>query len=472
MASEQPLPMPAKAEVHEAPAPTPKHRACDECRSRKLACTKEPDGCSRCKREAITCHYSPQKQMGRPRKRPREDNEPKSGTPAEEPAAKTAMAEAPPNVADPGMALIDLLLGEENLYDMSSSLDFMGLSTEAQVPDFHLPMETPKESQDQYQFSWGGDVGNFDFGPSDQVQGFSNSDYDLDSFLAATEPSPPVEQVPALSPHNSNYASTPDSPATTTNYTSVTAASPALPTQRCGCSGALYLALTSLHSLEKDVTGAVRQARLAAKTAYEVVNCSVCAPTIEQLPLITAPIAMQAFQNKMLLGTLIPSIVHAYSTILRMADAESQAARAERRQLVFKLNDLGGIWGGISGGGPGNGCNATQQYNFREMDPTLWRLTVRALLKLDVYGLSHNVMMGDEYGGPREPFHLGLRDIVNLMDAKSKARHAFMDSMVANGVALPDCSSTGLQTHKQGETPTCQKIIDIARQSIDNLVIP
>ncbi|GKT55109.1 C6 finger domain-containing protein [Colletotrichum tofieldiae] len=38
-------------------------------RSRKLACTKEPDGCSRCKRERLRCVYSPQKQMGRPRKR-------------------------------------------------------------------------------------------------------------------------------------------------------------------------------------------------------------------------------------------------------------------------------------------------------------------------------------------------------------------------------------------------------------------
>ncbi|KAJ2968190.1 hypothetical protein NQ176_g9301 [Zarea fungicola] len=47
---------------------TPKHRACDECRSRKLACSKEADGCSRCRREGIACYYSPQKPMGRPRK--------------------------------------------------------------------------------------------------------------------------------------------------------------------------------------------------------------------------------------------------------------------------------------------------------------------------------------------------------------------------------------------------------------------
>ncbi|KAG7112278.1 Fusaric acid cluster transcription factor FUB10 like protein [Verticillium longisporum] len=46
-----------------------KHRACDECRTRKLACSKEPDGCSRCCKEGIICVYSAQKPMGRPRKR-------------------------------------------------------------------------------------------------------------------------------------------------------------------------------------------------------------------------------------------------------------------------------------------------------------------------------------------------------------------------------------------------------------------
>ncbi|KAI9903057.1 hypothetical protein N3K66_002409 [Trichothecium roseum] len=58
-----------KGAVPPAAGGVPKHRACDECRSRKLACTKEPEGCSRCRREGIACHYSPQKPMGRPRKR-------------------------------------------------------------------------------------------------------------------------------------------------------------------------------------------------------------------------------------------------------------------------------------------------------------------------------------------------------------------------------------------------------------------
>ncbi|KAL5630247.1 hypothetical protein BROUX41_000119 [Berkeleyomyces rouxiae] len=45
-----------------------KHRACDFCRTRKVACSKDLAGCVRCTRDKLFCVYSPQKQMGRPRK--------------------------------------------------------------------------------------------------------------------------------------------------------------------------------------------------------------------------------------------------------------------------------------------------------------------------------------------------------------------------------------------------------------------
>ncbi|KAI5374667.1 hypothetical protein J4E82_006535 [Alternaria postmessia] len=49
------------------------HAACDECRTRKLKCSGHTPRCVRCQKEKIECVYSPQKQMGRPRKRMRED---------------------------------------------------------------------------------------------------------------------------------------------------------------------------------------------------------------------------------------------------------------------------------------------------------------------------------------------------------------------------------------------------------------
>ncbi|KAK6337655.1 hypothetical protein TWF730_003048 [Orbilia blumenaviensis] len=49
------------------------HKACDECRIRKLKCPGEFPACSRCVRDGVPCVYSLQKTMGRPRKRRRSD---------------------------------------------------------------------------------------------------------------------------------------------------------------------------------------------------------------------------------------------------------------------------------------------------------------------------------------------------------------------------------------------------------------
>jgi hypothetical protein len=46
-----------------------RHAACDECRKRKLKCSGDPAGCERCTKHSLTCHYSKQAQMGRPRKK-------------------------------------------------------------------------------------------------------------------------------------------------------------------------------------------------------------------------------------------------------------------------------------------------------------------------------------------------------------------------------------------------------------------
>ncbi|PTB67105.1 hypothetical protein BBK36DRAFT_1117001 [Trichoderma citrinoviride] len=63
------MPAMALSMTQPAPAGPQKHRACDECRSRKIACSKEPNGCDRCLKDGHPCVYSAQKPMGRPRKR-------------------------------------------------------------------------------------------------------------------------------------------------------------------------------------------------------------------------------------------------------------------------------------------------------------------------------------------------------------------------------------------------------------------
>lgn len=51
--------------------------------TRKLKCSGDKPACGRCQREKIGCVYSPQKTMGRPRKRRREGE---ADAPAEQPA--------------------------------------------------------------------------------------------------------------------------------------------------------------------------------------------------------------------------------------------------------------------------------------------------------------------------------------------------------------------------------------------------
>ena len=72
-------------------------------------------------------------------------------------------------------------------------------------------------------------------------------------------------------------------------------------------------------------------------------------------------------------------------------------------------------------------------------------------------------------GSVGDPLHLGLKDIVTMMDSRSRARHAFMDAMISTGAwsELP-CSRMNVP----GEPPTCQQIISIAKRAIDGLIIP
>ncbi|KAI1485495.1 hypothetical protein F5X96DRAFT_330371 [Biscogniauxia mediterranea] len=476
----------------------PKHRACDECRTRKLACTKEPEGCLRCKREGIPCHYSPQKQMGRPRKRPRDEsittNHDASSNPTpaapsvsvvtveddpdDAPPCKTPMMEIPPGTEDPGLAFINFLVGEDMNFDLGQH------SLQDQAPIVAMDVDTPMSRNSDvrtqgkghpWNFGFTGDAfGDVNYDPInlDNSPSFSASNLDPALFMppsassnSTTDPSsqlpPPSEQeqVPSLSP---NTASTPESNSST--YMNAVANNAGVNNQlSCPCTANLYLALDSMQKLPGEVEAAVRQARLAAKTAYDVINCPGCSLKMD-LPSNPAasPVYMQNFQNLMLLATLIPSIVHAYERILHIVDVEARKATAERRPVVFRLGGFGGIWGNMSEELKNGVATALEQ---REMEPSLWRLAVRALLKMDVYGLS-----GGSTGSAKDPFHLGLRDIVLLMENRSKARHALMDAMSAAGAwREPPCSA--LKLHKDGQTPTCQRIIAIARQSVDQLII-
>lgn len=375
------------------------------------------------------------------------------------------MTELPPDTEEPGMEFINLLLGTD--FDVHAYIDGMDIP-QPLIPTFEPTATTTMETSTPPVVptnAWGyhnfGDI-NFDSPSAETASTSSPSQIDPALFAAPTGPIlPPVDLVPALSPSSSNTAGSPQS-----SHTHSCSTTPSTP--HCDCTANLYSALGSMQKIPIEVESAIRQARLATKTAYGVVVCPTCSFKLDPPPSSHngSTDILRGFQNMMLLGTLIPSIVHAYSGILTVVDEEAKRATAERRKVIFKLGGLGGLWGRFASVDDAT-CGTQRSFGYREMEPAMWRLAVRALLKMDVYGMSG---CGNSELSPADPFHLGLKDIVIMMDSKSKARHAFMDAMVDAGIwEYPE--NCVFSAHKRGETPTCQRIIELARSSVDQLCI-
>ncbi|KAL1893751.1 hypothetical protein Sste5346_006254 [Sporothrix stenoceras] len=654
-----------------------KRRACDECRTRKLACTKEADGCRRCKREGIACIYSAQKPMGRPRKRPRTEEEEEKAA-----AAGTTSSDAPADgsnglpglnmnrdmgdgdvglsiladqVSSPGFTFFDFLgMGDNNALDPSimqqqqdhqqqdqqqqhnthaDMVQSTGLHTQPALTSFpsataaaaipglsppsttrHSPMPTASHRYDSLfpRSLFGINFSDIDFNtgstdpmgggvptPPTQTHNNSNSNMtspsggsDVPSLTSngsqssqatetpATHRSAPPMATPGLtpglagnSPHGwqprqSPIGILPPSPRiipqqlpplptipqavsdaydaemaekagelppyqphklpvlegqptliggipTSTPIDAYSKSSAAwlltAPNRVCGCLARLYLALDSLQHLPSEVGPAMSVARNAAHTAHDTVLCPSCSPP--HLDLNTKP-PLQAFQNLMILGALLPTIAHTYRRIVTMVDEEAARASAAKIRLPLSLTAYGGVWGHMARWD--NVCAQTTSMDNSMVEPPLWRLVVRAMLKMDVYGIhldrddvddddavesiisaqqamaSISGKGGDKSanrdkppradskatGAPKSgffmvPVHFGLKDIAEMMEERSKMRHKFIDDAYDAGLIKTqeeggECGYTRLPP---GEKPNCQKVIEMARQEIDKLVI-
>ncbi|KAL4730049.1 hypothetical protein ACLX1H_002079 [Fusarium chlamydosporum] len=243
-----------------------------------------------------------------------------------------------------------------------------------------------------------------------------------------------IEQPKPESNHTSDSSTPPDS---SDNGTSIgspeNAASSSAPSMRsvptvsCSCLSSLFFALESLGHLPTEVIPAMKVARNASRVAHDVIKCTICSNFLVEEPLKPPPI--QAFQNLMLLGTLVPSACNAYARILEMVDEETARAKKEGRTFWFAFKDIGGLWGCV-GSRPNNGCTALQTYNNKSMPPDMWRLTIRGLLRLDVYGLNETA---DEIPGASPYRQLGLKDVVDQLEERSRQRHELLDARMAAG---------------------------------------
>ncbi|KAK5323340.1 hypothetical protein LTR93_005393 [Exophiala xenobiotica] len=84
--------VPAYSAAFDVDPTAKRHTACDECRKRKLKCSGDPTGCGRCLKQTLTCHYSMQSKMGRPRKRQKMDDSPEDKSQPTAPKQKQSLS--------------------------------------------------------------------------------------------------------------------------------------------------------------------------------------------------------------------------------------------------------------------------------------------------------------------------------------------------------------------------------------------
>jgi hypothetical protein len=401
--------------------------------TRKLACSKEPNGCSRCKREGVKCVYSPQKQMGRPRKR----------------RFVETIDNRANGVMEPDFSFLDSDATNLEFLDLLSPTPGNGLMPSSNLLHRGVLPQTHEEAWDaSLDLSFGGaallgDI-NFDEDNSGDEQVARDINKEISEFLLTMS-----EETPSLTSGSSPEPTPSPKPH---------------PNSNCSCLSTLCVSLDALSNLPEDIGPAMCTARTAAKVAYEVINCPSCSLNMLAAPMMPVPI--QSFQNMMLLGAIIPSAANAYARILELVDEETNRAREEGRDVVFSFRDYGGLWGILQE--QEHTCGAIKNYEGRAMDPDTWRIAVRALLRIDVYGLDIRQVENHKPAPHVHHYHLGLKDVIDKLEERSRIRHEKLNEWAAAGGSIhPGC----LMSPDTSDKPNCFKIIDIARDALERLII-
>ena len=262
---------------------------------------------------------------------------------------------------------------------------------------------------------------------------------------------PPVDPVPQLS--TTSNPSTSDSENSPPQNTATLAP--------CSCLASMYLSLASLQQFPTEIVSALATVRGAAATAANSLWCPQCGSVL----LDTSNPPIESFQNTMLLGTILPIIANGYGRLLKMIDAETDEAIALGQTKTFRFHDYGGMCGRQESVKQAMTCVEKELlFNAVEMPPAQWRTTVRALLRVDIYG--------HEQPGFK---HKGLKDLVGEMEYRQRTRHEMMDAQIADGTL--DLATVGHGFFSDGsrclgdKTRGCMVILKMAKIAIDNLII-
>ncbi|KAL2841080.1 hypothetical protein BJX68DRAFT_245946 [Aspergillus pseudodeflectus] len=252
-----------------------RHAACDECRKRKLKCSGELSGCSRCIKQSLVCHYSVQKQMGRPpKKRLREDDTDLSflDLPNNGPWPSSSAISKP--TTDYGTEVPDMLEDPQLLSSM-----------------YPTPYAFPYRlsSDEEHHHTW-------QLAPNETLSSIPPTTSPWPDFSSVSAAAPnPFTMPPGLTPPMSNSGCQPDPSAN----------------KECSCLSYLYLCLSHLSSLKPFPVSqhTICSLYISARTAQAVIRCQACPTKFDT-----------GLQNVMFTGTLLNVIADSW---LRVSKADA-----------------------------------------------------------------------------------------------------------------------------------------------------
>ncbi|KAF2739952.1 hypothetical protein EJ04DRAFT_425731 [Polyplosphaeria fusca] len=336
------------------------HAACDECRTRKLKCSGDSPACSRCARESIQCIYSPQKQMGRPRKRRRDDVRrsieatPELGRDSTSSSVSGVSAASRPSFGEFGM------MSPPNLNDFSGFPDFPssenlnnGLSYQHHD---ELPLTTTYAQGPTPAF-------DFDVGP--------NIDPSLwDAQPAGAKVDPPTSLTP------SGPDQTP-----------------------CTCLSILYLTLTDLQTMTSfSFPAVISPMRQAMSTASTIIHCEKC-------PRDT----FSAIQNVLTLSSLFSAIASRFHKVLNEIEAEADRLEESGTKKTFRIGDTSPAHTHLHT----NSLDCPMGFDI-ELDGSEWRRLAKKALKTEVLGGGSNPaplkVLIDQFESRQTDWHFGDRN--------------------------------------------------------------
>ena len=278
--------------------------ACDECRARKLKCSGEPTGCARCITDGILCNYSPRKQMGRPRKRRREEG-----------------------ILNTDQDPSGLGQGYEGKVGPQDDVAYSTTNINGQMPilDSNLAGLDMSDSQ-LYNDDYGQHLGHHHEYQRGQDASYN---FDFSQELGAD----PLRNFPELLPpdplpnfaSNTNTAQLQTPTATSVDSFSGSTTSE-IPPNGCRCLPQLYEILSAFQSSPPpSFPYSMAALKRGASLATEVVRCQNCAKEYNL-----------SLQNSMMLGTLMNLLINEYRKLLDHIDERSTS----NETLTLRMSEL------------------------------------------------------------------------------------------------------------------------------------